>query len=150
MAGTYTNLLYHVVFSTRQRRPLITEKIERSLHKYMGGVIRNQKGVLLEINGMPDHVHLFFKLKPTIAISNIVRDIKANSAHWLNDSRKLTVRFAWQDGYSAFTVSESQVERVKAYIRNQKQHHRRNDYRSELLTLLEKHRIEYEERYLWD
>src|SRR5688572_19006145 len=98
MAGTYTNLLYHIVFSTKGRRQLITSAVEDKLYNYIGGVIRNQKGVLLEINGVADHVHILAKLGPTLAISDIVRDIKANSSKWLNEEKSKIYKFGWQDG----------------------------------------------------
>lgn len=148
MSGTYTNLLYHVVFSTKQRRQLITSAIEDELHKYIGGIVRNLEGDLLEANGIPDHIHLLLKLKPKFAVSDIVRDIKANSSGWLNERSRI-YKFGWQDGYAAFTVSESQVPRVAGYIRNQKNRHKKTDFKTELLELLDKNRIEYDERYLW-
>ena len=149
MSGTYTKLLYHVVFSTKNRLPLITLDREPRLHKYLGGIVRNLGGSLLEVNGMNDHVHLLLKLKPTIAISDVVRDIKANSSKWMNESVTSLRKFGWQDGYSAFSVSQSQIERVIAYIASQKDHHRRRDYKSEVLTLLRKHDIEFDEALLW-
>jgi putative transposase len=152
MAGTYTNLLYHLVFSTKERKELIKKEFQEELYKYIGGIVRGEGGVLLEIGGMPDHVHLLAKLKPTRAVSDILRQIKANSSKWLNDEHKrFRIRkFAWQEGYAAFSVSESQVWRVKKYIRGQEEHHKRTDFKTELIALLEKHRVEYDERYLWD
>jgi REP element-mobilizing transposase RayT len=116
----------------------------------MGGIVRGEGGTLLEINGMSDHVHLLVKLKPTTAISDFLRVLKANSSKWVNENKKRLRKLGWQEGYAAFTVSESQAPRVRCYIRNQKEHHRKQDYKSELLSLLKKHRVEYEERYLWD
>jgi putative transposase len=149
MSGTYTNLLYHIVFSTKERRQLITPAIEDELYSYIGGIIRNQKGVQLEINGITDHVHILAKLKPTPSLSDVVRDIKANSSKWLNEEKSKLHKFAWQDGFAAFSVSESQAPRVQAYIRNQKGRHKRMSFKEELVALLEKNRVEYEERYLW-
>jgi putative transposase len=120
MAGTYTNLLYHVVFSTKERRQFITPAIEADLYGYIGGIVRNQKGILLEINGATDHIHLLAKFKPNLAVSDIIRDIKANSSKWLNEEKSRFHKFGWQDGFAAFTVSESQVDRIGGYIRNQK------------------------------
>jgi len=148
MAGTYTNLLFHIVFSTKERRRLITPAIEDELHKYIGGIVRNLEGSLLEANGDMDHLHLLIVLKPKCALSDVVRDIKANSSAWLNDRARI-YKFGWQDGYAAFTVSESQAPRVSGYIRNQKNRHRRLSYKEELLELLSKNRIKYDERYLW-
>jgi REP-associated tyrosine transposase len=149
MAGTYTNLLYHIVFSTKERRRLITSNIEDDLHKYIGGIVRNLEGDLLEANGDLDHRHLLVLLKPKFALSDVVRDIKANSSGWLNEKTKSLHKFGWQDGFAAFTVSESQAPRVRTYIRNQKSHHKRKDYKTELLELLRRNRVEFDERYLW-
>ncbi|HMC11510.1 MAG TPA: IS200/IS605 family transposase [Pirellulaceae bacterium] len=149
MAGTYTNLLYHVVFSTKERRRLITPVIEDELHKYIGGIVRNLEGDLLEANGDLDHRHLLILLKPKFALSDVVRDIKANSSGWLNERSKSLHKFGWQDGFAAFTVSKSQVPRVSSYIRNQKNHHQKTDFKTELRELLAKNQIEFDERYLW-
>lgn len=136
MAGTYTKLFYHIVFSTNDRRPLIVDEFESELHKYMGGVIRGIGGISLEINGMPDHVHILAILPPKAAVSDSLRDIKANSSKWIHETKK-SERFGWQDGFAAFTVSKSQVEPVRQYIREQKAHHVRIEYKSELLGLLD-------------
>jgi REP-associated tyrosine transposase len=149
MSGTYTNLLYHVVFSTKQRRPLISQSFEEELYRYIGGIIRNQGGIQLEINGVADHVHILMKVKPALALSDLVRDVKANSSGWINQEKLKLRKFGWQDGFAAFTVSQSQVDRVAGYIRNQKRRHARGEFKSELLELLAKNRIEYDERYLW-
>jgi len=149
VAGTYTNLLYHVVFSTKERRRLITPVIEDELHKYIGGIVRNLEGDLLEANGDLDHRHLLILLKPKFALSDVVRDIKANSSGWLNERSKSLHKFGWQDGFAAFTVSKSQVPRVSSYIRNQKNHHQKTDFKTELRELLAKNQIEFDERYLW-
>ena len=150
MAGTYTKLIYHIVFSTKNRRPFITSTIEEELHKYIGGIIRGIGGVSLEINGTADHLHVLAVLPPKIAISNALRDIKANSSKWIHETKRDLSQFSWQDGYSAFTVSKSQVEPVQHYIRDQKEHHLQRDYKAELLGLLDKHEVEFDERYIWD
>jgi putative transposase len=149
MAGTYTNLLFHIVFSTKERRRIITPLIEPELYKYIGGIIRNLEGDLLEANGDMDHIHLLAKLKPKFALSDVIRDIKANSSGWLNERKRGLHKFGWQDGFAAFTVSESQVPRVAGYIRNQKNRHKRTDFKTELLELLLKNKVSFEERYLW-
>lgn len=148
MAGTYTNLLYHIVFSTKERRQLIMPAIEGELYSYVGGIVRGIDGIQLEIGGVADHVHLLVKFEPTVAVSDAVRDIKANSSKWLNERTKL-YKFGWQDGFAAFTVSESQVERIAAYIRNQKAHHQMATFQEELLELLKLNRVEYDERFIW-
>jgi REP element-mobilizing transposase RayT len=150
MAGTYSKLYYHVVFSTKNRQPFITPSIEEELHKYIAGVLRGIGGSCVEINGIPDHLHLLAILPPKIAVSDALRDIKVNSSKWLHESKPELMKFAWQDGFAAFTVSKSQVEPVREYIREQKQHHAQRDFKSELLGLLERHEIEYDKRYIWD
>jgi putative transposase len=150
MAGTYTKLYYHIVFSTKNREPFISHDIEDELQKYISGIVRGIDGSCIEINGMPDHIHLLAILPPKIAISDALRDIKANSSKWVHESKPDLARFGWQDGYAAFTVSKSQVDPVREYIRGQKHHHGQRDYKAELLGLLERHDVEYDDRYIWD
>jgi len=148
MSGTYTNLLYHVVFSTKLRIPLITRTLRDELHRYIGGIIRGEGGVLLEVGGMPDHVHLLTKLAPTVSLPDVLRKVKANSSKWANAKSPTGRKFGWQDGYAAFSASESQVARVTQYIRDQERHHRGVEFKEELIKLLRRHRVEYDERYL--
>ncbi len=150
MAGTYTKLYYHIVFSTKNRGRFITSAIEDELHKYISGIVRGIGGVCLEINGTSDHIHILVILPPKIAVSDALREIKANSSKWVHESKPDLARFGWQDGYAAFTVSKSQVDSVRQYIRAQKSHHAERDFKAELLELLAKHEVEYDERYLWD
>ena len=150
MAGTYTKLYYHIVFSTKNRQRFITPTIEDELHKYIWGIVRGIGGSGIETGGMEDHVHLLTILPPKVALSDALRDIKANSSRWIHETKDNLQQFGWQDGYAAFTVSQSQVDSVRKYIREQKEHHRQRDYRSEFIGLLEKHGVEYDERYIWD
>jgi REP element-mobilizing transposase RayT len=150
MPTTYTNLLYHIVFSTKQRQRLITNDFKEELYRYIGGIIRAEGGIQLEIGGTDDHVHILAKLKPAESVSQMLNRIKANSSKWINENEKSSVRFAWQEGFAAFTVSESQVEPVRQYIRNQEQHHRRLTFQDELLAFLQRHGVEFDPRYLWD
>lgn len=149
MPASYTNLLYHIVFSTKDRRPFITPKLQIELHPYIGGIIVDAGGKPIEIGGVADHVHILAKLPATLAIADALRLIKANSSKWAGERKDLVRTFAWQTGYSAFTVSKSQADAVLAYIRNQARHHRRKTFKQELISLLDKHEIEYEEKYLW-
>src|SRR5262245_22198501 len=141
MAHSYTNLLYHIVYATKERRPLIDLEFQPRLYEYLGGTIRGLKATSLEIGGIEDHVHILAKLPPTIAISEFLEKLKANSSKWAKSVRR---GFGWQDGYSAFTVSESQVERVRNYIRNQREHHKKVSFRDELIALLEAHGVAYD------
>ncbi|HEX3553383.1 MAG TPA: IS200/IS605 family transposase [Thermoanaerobaculia bacterium] len=148
MASTFTNLLYHIVFSTKNRIPAIQEGLREPLYEYIGGIIRGERGVLLQIGGVPDHVHVLAKTKADTSISEIVGRIKAGSSKWLNGKKLAANRFEWQTGYGAFSVSESQVSKVRKYIQTQEAHHAKVSFKEELITLLKKHGIEYDERYL--
>jgi putative transposase len=148
MATTFANLLYHIVFSTKDRRPSITAGIQEDLYEYMGGILRGEGGILLEIGGVCDHVHLLVKLKTDMSVSETLKKIKGKSSKWLNESSKAAERFDWQAGYGAFSVSASLTEKVRTYIRNQEEHHRRVSFKDELISLLERHGIDYDERYL--
>jgi REP element-mobilizing transposase RayT len=129
---------------------MISEGLRDDLYSYIGGIMRGEGGVLLEIGGMPDHVHLLTKFKPTKSVSEMLNRIKAKSSKWANEERSKMRKFGWQDGFSAFSVSESGVPKLRRYIRNQDSHHRRQSYQDEVRALLDKHGIEYDERYLWD
>ena len=148
MAGAYCNLLYHFLFSTKGRRPLITPAMQRRLHDYIGGIVRGEDGDLLEINSVADHMHLAVRLHPTRAVADVVRLIKSNSSKWANEEFRSRSKFAWQEGYAAFTVSQSQAPRLLAYIRGQEEHHRKQGFRGELVTLLRRNGIVFDERYL--
>jgi REP element-mobilizing transposase RayT len=111
--------------------------------------VRDLGGTALEIGGVADHVHLLIKLKPTLALADFMRELKSGSSKWLNEEEMRLRKFGWQDGYGAFSVSESQVSQVRTYIRNQEQHHRRVGFQEEFVRLLERHGIEYDEQYLW-
>jgi REP element-mobilizing transposase RayT len=150
MPSTYTNLLYHIVFSRKQRIPLITDELKEELYRYIGGIVRAEGGVLLEIGGTKDHAHLLVKFKPAVSVSEMLAKIKANSSKWVNDHKMKFRKFGWQEGYAAFTVSESQAPPVRDYIRNQEEHHRRQTYQDEVVALLQRHGIEYDPQYLWD
>lgn len=144
---SYTNLLYHIVFATKERAPLITTELRPHLHQYLGGTSRNLGGIALAVGGVADHVHLMIKIKPTIAVSEFIQQLKAGSSGWAN--KQTRGRFSWQSRYGAFTVSESQVEKVRIYILRQEEHHRRVSFEEEFKALLRAHQIEFDERYLW-
>jgi putative transposase len=148
MPQSYTNLLYHLVFSTKDRASLVTAEIEPRLHDFLGGLVKARGGIPLAIGGMPDHVHLLAKLRQDQALSDFLRDLKAISSGWVHDMFPSAGGFAWQNGYAAFTVSESQAKKVAAYIRTQKQRHAKIGFLEELKILLSAHQIEFDERYL--
>ena len=113
MAGTYTNLLYHIIFSTKNRENTVDNAIRLEMYRYQGGIVRGEDGVLLEIGGTANHLHLLAKIKPVIAISDLLRILKAHSSKWLHEKSAHNQHFKWQDGYGAFSVSESQLKTVK-------------------------------------
>jgi REP element-mobilizing transposase RayT len=145
---SYTNLLYHIVFSTKDRRPLITPEYELRLYDYIGGTLRQAGGICLELNGTEDHLHLLAKLRPTRAVSDILRDLKANASGWMHDVFPSLRDFSWQRGYGAFTVSQSNVEEVRRYIARQKEHHRKVSFRDEFVRFLRANGIEFDERFI--
>jgi REP element-mobilizing transposase RayT len=149
MPQSYVNLIYHIVFSTKDREPLITDAYQPRLQEYIGGIIRSQGGISLEMNGTADHLHLLTKLRPDKALSDIIRDLKAGASGWMHKLFPELRDFAWQNGYGAFTVSASQIERVRRYIANQKLHHQKQSFRDEFITLLRVNGIEFDEKYLW-
>ena len=148
MPDSYTNLLYHIVFSTKDRRPLITPDYEIRLYDYIGGTVRSLGGISLELNGTDDHVHLLAKLRPDRALSDVLRDLKANASGWMHDVFPELREFSWQRGYGAFTVSQSNVEEVRRYIARQKEHHRKVSFRDEFIQFLNANGIEYDERFV--
>lgn len=150
MPSTYTNLLYHIIFSTKNRTPLITDELKEELYKYIGGIVRAEGGIQIEIGGIEDHVHILAKIKPSISVSEMLNKIKANSSKWANDHKMKLRKFGWQEGYAAFSVSESQAPSVAEYIRNQEEQHRKQTFQEELIAMLKRHGIQYDPKYLWD
>ena len=150
MPGTYSQLLLHVVFSTKGRQPWITQDVAGRLYPYIGGIVRAEKGVLYDIGGVGDHVHMYLRWRPDGSISDLMRTAKARSSKWMHETYPDLAAFAWQEGYSAFTVSKSQEEAVKKYIAGQAEHHKREDFKSELLRLLLAHGVEFDEKYVFD
>src|SRR5882724_3815433 len=144
---SYTNLLYHIVYATKQRAPLITNTLRPRLHEYLGGTVRGLGGVALEINGTNDHVHILAKLRPTISVSECLSKLKSGSSGWAK--RQTTGRFGWQARFGAFTVSESQVDRVRRSIRNQEDHYRKQSFEEEFKVLLCAHKIDFDAAHLW-
>lgn len=150
MPSTYSKLIYHVIFSTKHREPLITPALRADLYPYIAGIVRGQDGVLFEIGGMPDHIHVVIQIKPDVSVAEIVRLVKANSSKWANERPDSGGGFAWQRGYGAFTVSLSQLDAVREYVRGQEEHHRHKTFQEEFVEFLKRHGVEFDERYLWD
>jgi REP element-mobilizing transposase RayT len=148
MAGSFTSLHVHIVFSTKERRPILTARLREVLFPYIAGIVEAEKGHLFQGGGVDDHVHLLVQLHQQTSVAECARLIKANSSKWLrenHDHRWL----GWQDGYGAFSVSQSSVPDVRSYIRNQEQHHARMSFQDEFRSLLQRHAIEFDERYVW-
>ncbi|MCI0352031.1 MAG: IS200/IS605 family transposase [Acidobacteriales bacterium] len=148
MSHTLTCLHTHVVFSTKEREPKITPELKPRLLAYMGGIVRELDGKAVIINAMIDHVHMLLRLPPTLSLSDCIRLVKTNASRWAHQQGYK--RFAWQTGFSGFSVSTSTLPQVTAYIREQERHHRKVSFQDELRTLLRKHGISFDERYLWD
>jgi len=146
---SYVSSLYHCVWSTKERRPLITPDIEERLWSYMGGIARRNKMKAIAIGGMQDHVHVLLSLHQTIAVSKAVQLIKGGSSKWVHDEYPQHRDFAWQDGYGAFSIGISQLDVTVRYIRNQKEHHATRDFQAEFIAFLERNQVEYDPRYLW-
>jgi len=150
MANTYTSLNVHITFSTKDRTPIINPDWQEKLWAYLGGIARKYKMKTLEIGGVADHLHMPVSLPPNLAPAKAVQLLKGNSSKWINENFAGPYRFHWQEGYGVFSVSVSQIESTKKYIRNQNEHHRKKSFQEEYITLLKKHGVEYDERYLWD
>ncbi len=150
MAGTFTNLIYHVVFSTKYRKPLILGSFKERLYEYIGGIIRGKGGTLFTIGGTLDHVHLAVRLKPAESVSKAIGDLKGLSSKWVNDEKLLAERFSWQIGFSAFSVSESQLHAVMKYIETQQEHHQRNSFKVEFVAMLKHYNVSYDPASIWD
>ncbi|MCB9893238.1 MAG: IS200/IS605 family transposase [Planctomycetes bacterium] len=150
MGHTYTNLNYHLVFSTKDRLPLITQDVQPRLYAYIGGIIRDVKGEMLAIGGVDDHVHILCRLGTVVSVADVLRQIKGSSSRWANDELELGSKFGWQTGYAAFSVSQSKTPNVERYIAEQEEHHRSVGFKEELIDFLKRHGTEYDERYLWD
>jgi putative transposase len=148
MAASFHQIHLHVVFSTMQRRPLLTSAITSELYTYFCGILGNKGRKYLAGNGMEDHVHLLFSAPPKDAPADLVRVLKANSSKWINRKFAAKGRFQWQNGYSVFSVSHSKLSNIHEYIQNQQQHHAKRDFQAELRALLKKHEVEVDERYV--
>ncbi|MBK7403573.1 MAG: IS200/IS605 family transposase [Phycisphaerales bacterium] len=150
MPSTWSQILLHIVFSTKQRQPLISPELEERLHPYMGGIIRSLGGSRYTIGGMPDHVHMLVRWTTKDSIASLVGRVKSQSTMWVHETFPDLPTFKWQEGYGVFSVSPSNKEQVERYILNQKEHHRRQDFKTEFVAMLDAHGIEFEPRYLWD
>ena len=150
MPQSLASVLIHLVFSTKHRQPFITPAVETELHKYMATVFRGCDSPALLVGGYEDHIHALFSLSRKWAIADVVEEVKTSSSKWIKTKGAEFRQFHWQSGYGAFSVSQSNVEKVKNYIANQKEHHSKQSFQDEFREFLEKHGVEYDERYVWD
>jgi len=150
MPGTFHQLYIQVVFAVQGRENLISNKWNKELHKYIAGIIKGKEQKSIIVNGMPDHIHAFIGLRPAIAISDLVRDIKNNSSNFINDHKWVKGKFSWQEGYGAFSYSHSHIGNVYQYILNQENHHKKKTFKQEYLEFLKKFEVNYNEKYLFE
>lgn len=147
---SYTCLKYHATFSTKERRPWIIPEILPRLCQFLGGMIRQQGGHPIEINGPEDHIHLVLSIPPTLAVANCMKDIKCNSTNWIHDTFPDLKVFCWQKEYATFTVSPTVLPSVVKYVQEQQEHHKKKNisFRDELIWLLKNHGIKFDEKYI--
>jgi REP element-mobilizing transposase RayT len=146
---SYVSAYFHCVFSTKERRPFITPELRDRLWPFLGGIARQNEMKATEIGGVEDHIHILLSLPPTLPVSKAMQFVKGASSKWIHETFPGQRLFAWQEEYGAFSVSVSQLDRTIAYIRAQHEHHRKMTFQEEFLALLNKHGVEYDERYLW-
>lgn len=150
MAGTYSQIYIQIVFAVKGRENLIEKEWRDELHKYVAGIIKGKDQKSIIVNGVADHIHAFVGLRPSMAISELVRDVKNNSSKFINEKRFVEGRFSWQEGYGAFSYAHSQIDTVYNYILEQENHHKKKTFKEEYLEFLQKFQIDFNEKYLFD
>lgn len=150
MANTYSQIYIQVVFAVAGREHLIGSGWKDELYKYITGIVRNHEQKLIAIGGVENHIHILLGIKPSIALSDLVREIKANSSRFVNEKRFVRGKFSWQEGFGAFSYSHSQLDDVIHYIQNQEEHHKRTNFKDEYLKFLKKYKIDFDEHYLFE
>ncbi len=150
MAGTYSQIYIQIVFAVKGRQNLIGKEWQEELNKYISGIITNKGHKTMIVNGVSDHIHVFVGLKPSMAISDLVRDIKNNSSNFINDRKLVAGKFSWQEGYGAFSYAQSQVKTVYNYILNQETHHKKTTFKDEYHDFIDEFEIDYNEKYLFE
>lgn len=148
MANTYTQLHYHIVFATKYREGSIQSYFKEDLHKYITGIVQRHEHKMLQINSMPDHVHMLIGMRPHQSLSSLMQLVKSESTKWIKENR-FSNAFAWQEGYGAFSNSKSQLHRVMLYIQHQQEHHTLKSFKEEYINMLQESGIDYEERYIF-
>jgi putative transposase len=150
MGNSYLQLYVHFVFAVKYRNALITKAIKERIHQYTTGIVQKDRHKMMAIHCMPDHTHMLIGMRPTKSISDIMEMTKANASKFINEQSLTKIKFEWQRGYGAFSVSPWQVDRICKYIHNQEEHHRKKTFRQEYIELLNEHEIEYEDKYLFE
>ncbi|MBX3292295.1 MAG: IS200/IS605 family transposase [Acidobacteria bacterium] len=150
MANTYTQIYIHVVFAVQERACVIKKEWREELFKYIAGILRNQGIKLLAIGGVEDHIHILLALIPKVALSELIRDVKANSSKFINEKGFVRGKFYWQEGFGAFSYSRSQIDKVAQYVLNQEQHHNNRSFKEEYTQLLRQFDVEYDDKYLFN
>jgi REP element-mobilizing transposase RayT len=147
--STYSQIYIQVVFAVKNRQALISDDWEEELYKYITGIVQNKEQKMLAINGMPDHIHIFIGMKPSCCLSDLVREIKKATNSFINEKNFTKFKFEWQEGYGAFSYSQSSLDNVIGYIRNQKEHHKKRSFKEEYIDFLDKFNVEYKNEYLF-
>jgi REP element-mobilizing transposase RayT len=150
MPNTYTQLYVHIVFAVKGRQNIIPPQHKAELHKYITGIVQRRHYKLISINNMPDHMHIFVGMNPDMALSDLVRDVKAGSTNFINKEGWFKGRFCWQEGYGAFSYAHSQIAVVAQYIENQEKHHAKRSFKEEYLDMLKKFNVDFNEKYLFE
>ncbi|MDQ3180507.1 MAG: IS200/IS605 family transposase [Acidobacteriota bacterium] len=150
MANTYSQIYIQIVFAVHGRENLIEFQWREELYKYIAGIIKNHNQKLIAIGGVADHIHILLGIEPNIALSDLVRDIKANSSRFINEKKFVRGKFSWQEGFGAFSYSRSQIDAVVKYIQNQENHHAEKSFKEEYKDFLQKFEVEFNERYLFE
>ena len=149
MANTYTQLYFHIVFAVKGRNNHISIKWKDELYKYITGIVSNKNQKMMIINGMPDHLHLLIGTKPNCNLSDLVRDIKANSSKWINEKHFVNRKFEWQTGFGAFTLGQSQLPKIINYIKQQEKHHKIKTFKEEYIDFLKAYEIDFKNKYIF-
>lgn len=150
MGQSLVNNYLHIIFSTKNRQPLIQPPVEAELHTYLGGVCNKLESQVIKVGGYTDHVHILCMLSRKIALMKLLEEVKSHSSKWMKTKGDAYRNFYWQEGYGAFSVNPSEVETAVGYIANQHEHHRKKTFQEEYLAFLKKYKVAYDERYIWD
>jgi len=148
--STYSQIYIQIIFAVKGRKSLIHLEWEEKLYKYITGIVQNKEQKMLAINGIPNHIHFLIGMRPSCCLSDLVREVKKSSNTFINDNKLSRTKFNWQEGFGAFSYSHSQLDNVISYIMNQKEHHKKTNFREEYIGLLQQFKVDYDERYLFD